>query len=579
MKSKYKYLILIAITVITSILIYNYIEASTQVDVYDDVLNVQNAKENEILANTNFSIDNPNVILNPYDVSPLSALVIFQTKDLSTATVTIKGKDGDEDIVNTFLPSKEHILPIYGLYPDYENTVIVSSSDEEKVLKIKTGVLPDDVKNATDVNSENTGSEFYFTTSENGKPAGYDKNGNVRWYLTKNYKWEFNRLSNGHILLGNDDLISEPYYSMGLVEMDMLGKIYFEYNIPGGYHHDVFELNNGNFLVTSNNFEGGTIEDYVVEIDRNTGAIVKSIDLYDLLPNDDGTTWLKLNSLVYDSKTNSITVCGSNKNMIINIDYNSGEINWIIADKIEKGFEKYLLKTSDDVMFPTTPNGLVLTDSGKYAFINTDNDDNYITIYDVDRVNKVLKSSDSILLGSKALYTNLDYSDGSFIVSMDKSIKKVIDEDVTDVFTTNKDIYSSKYMDIYAGDVYIIGKGQRLGNIGVTETITNRNILFWKHDDSIYKKYKLSLYKDANRLVLNGTFKKNDSVQIILDNVFDKNTYDVSISESPYIEETSEGKKVNVSTYINEEGMSGKYYIYLKINGTTYKLNKYVWFY
>jgi len=32
-------------------------------------------------------------------------------------------------------------------------------------------------------------------------------------------------------------------------------------------------------------------------------------------------------------------------------------------------------------------------------------------------------------------------------------------------------------------------------------------------------------------------------------------------------------------TYINEEGLSGKYYIYLKINGTTYKLNKYVWFY
>ncbi len=246
MKSKYKYLILIAITIIASILIYNYIESSTQVDVYDDVLNTQNAKENEILANTNYSIDNPNVILNPYDVSPLSALVIFQTKDLSTATVTIKGKDDDEDIVNTFLPSKEHILPIYGLYPDYENTVIVSSSDEEKVLTIKTGALPDDVKNGTKVNDENTGTEFYFTTSENGKPTGYDKNGNVRWYLTKNYKWEFNRLSNGHILLGNDNLISEPYYSMGLIEMDMLGKIYFEYNIPGGYHHDVYELNNGN---------------------------------------------------------------------------------------------------------------------------------------------------------------------------------------------------------------------------------------------------------------------------------------------------------------------------------------------
>jgi len=579
MKSKYKYLILILVTVIALVLIYNYIEASKPIDTFDDILNAQNAKENEILSNTNYSTTNPNVILDPYGVSPLSAMVIFQTSDLSTATVTIKGKDGDEDIVNTFLPSKLHIIPVYGLYPDYENTVIVSCSDEEKELKIKTGALPEDIKKATNVNAENAGSEFYFTTSMEGKPTCYDKNGNVRWYLTKNYKWEFNRLSNGHILLGNDDLISTPYYSMGLVEMDMLGKIYYEYNIPGGYHHDVYELSNGNLLVASNDFEGGTIEDYVVELDRNTGAIVKTFDLYKMLPSGDDINWFELNSLVYDPKTNSITVSGTAKDWLVNIDYTSGEINWIIADDIDEKYKRYLLKSKENTIYPTNPTSLVLTDDGRLAFINTDGDNDYITIYGIDTVSKTIKSSENILLGSKTKNTNLDYNDGMFIVNMDNKIKKVSDNDVTSVMETDYDIFSTKYMNIYAGDVYITGKGQRLGNIGITETITNQNILFWKNDDSVFKKYHLSLHKDANRLVLNGKFKKDDDVKIVLDNVLDKKTYDVNISASPYIEDTSEGKKVNVTTYINEEGLSGKYYIYLKINGTTYKLNKYVWFY
>ncbi len=579
MKSKYKYLILIAITVLALVLIYNYIEASKPVDTSDDILNIQNIKENEILANTNYSIENPNVILDPYGVSPLTAMVIFQTSDLSTATVTVKGKDGDEDIVNTFLPSKLHILPIYGLYPEYENTVIVSSSDEVKELKIKTGALPEDIKNASAVNSENTGSEFYFTTSLNGKPIGYDKNGCVRWYLTKNYKWEFNRLSNGHILLGNDNLISEPYYSMGLVEMDMLGKIYFEYNLPGGYHHDVYELSNGNLLVGSNDFEGGTIEDYVIEIDRNTGTIVKTIDLYKLLPSGKDTNWFKLNSLVYDAKTNSITVSGTAKDMLVNIDYTSGEINWIIANKIDKKYKKYLLKSDEEIVYPMNPASLVLTDDGKLAFINTEGDNSYITIYEIDTVSKTIKSTENILLGTKAKDANLDYSDRMFIVNMDNEIKKVSNNDVSSVFDTDYNISSTKYMNIYAGDVYIVGKGQRLGNIGITKTIKNENILFWKNDESVFSKYNLSLHKDANRLVLSGKFKKNDDVKIVLDNVLDKKTYDVNISESPYIEGDSKDKKIDVTTYINEEGLSGKYYIYLKVNGTTYKLNKYVWFY
>ena len=578
MKSKYKYLILIAITILASIGIYEYIEAATPVDTEEDIIAYQANRESEILSNTNYSIDNPNVILDPYNISPLTAIVVFQTSDLSTATITVKGKDGDKDITNTFLPSKTHILPIYGLYPDYENTVIISSSGEEKTLTIQTNPLPEDLKNGKSLDSDNE-NEFFFTTSENGKPVGYDKNGNIRWYLNKNYKWDFMRLSNGHILMGNDHLMSAPYYSTGLVEMDMLGKVYFEYNIPGGYHHDVYELSNGNFLVASNNFGSGTIEDYIVEIDRNTGEIVKNIDLYDLMPNDDGADWFKMNSLVYDASTNSITITGSNKDMLLNIDYASGEINWIIAEKASKKYEKYLLKTNGEVTLPSNPQGLVLTGNNKFAFING-GDENHLIEYEVNLNNKTFKETKNINLNDSADNVNLDYRDNTFIVNQDNVLKKITNDEVTSIIETDHNIYSTSYMNMYAGDVYIVGSGQRLGSMGVTETTKNTSILFWKTDNSVFDKYNLNIYKDINRLVINGTFKKSDDVKIILDNVLDKKTYDVIISETPYINDNKkDNEKVNVSYYINEDEMAGKYYIYLKVNGTTYKLQKYVNFY
>ena len=578
MKSKYKYLILIAITILASIGIYEYIEAATPVDTEEDIIAYQANRESEILSNTNYSIDNPNVILDPYNISPLTAIVVFQTSDLSTATITVKGKDGDKDITNTFLPSKTHILPIYGLYPDYENTIIISSSGEEKTLTIQTNPLPEDLKNGKSLDSDNE-NEFFFTTSENGKPVGYDKNGNIRWYLNKNYKWDFMRLSNGHILMGNDHLMSAPYYSTGLVEMDMLGKVYFEYNIPGGYHHDVYELSNGNFLVASNNFGSGTIEDYIVEIDRNTGEIVKNIDLYDLMPNDDGADWFKMNSLVYDASTNSITIAGSNKDMLLNIDYASGEINWIIAEKASKKYEKYLLKANGEVTLPSNPQGLVLTGNNKFAFING-GDENHLIEYEVNLNNKTFKETKNINLNDSADNVNLDYRDNTFIVNQDNVLKKITNDEVTSIIETDHNIYSTSYMNMYAGDVYIVGSGQRLGSMGVNETTKNTSILFWKTDNSVFDKYNLNIYKDINRLVINGTFKKSDDVKIILDNVLDKKTYDVIISETPYINDNKkDNEKVNVSYYINEDEMAGKYYIYLKINGTTYKLQKYVNFY
>ncbi len=57
--------------------------------------------------------------------------------------------------------------------------------------------------------------------------------------------------------------------------MDLIGKIYAEYRLPGGYHHDQFEMEDGNLLVLTECFENGTVEDMCVLIDRADGSILK----------------------------------------------------------------------------------------------------------------------------------------------------------------------------------------------------------------------------------------------------------------------------------------------------------------
>ena len=560
-----KYIILIVVTFIASIFIYNYVEASTSVDMEKDLLIIQKEKENNYLANTNYSIDEPNVILNPYGNSPLTALVVFQTKDLTTVTVTIKGKNNN-DLVHTFTPSKVHILPIYGLYAGYDNKVIVEASGKTKELIIKTDDLPSDFTKVTGISSDEFDTdEFYFTTSEDkGYTAAYDVYGNVRWYIVGDYKWDIQRLNNGHILMSSDKTINNNY-SAGLMEMDLLGKVYFEYAVPGGYHHNVYELNNGNLLLASNNLESETLEDYIVEIDRNTGNVIRAIDLNKILENNKKGNWFKITSLVYDRNTNSITVSGYNSDMLVNIDYSSLNLNWVIGKDVNSSVNGLSLKNNGDAHFPTSPESINLA-GDQLMFSNIIDGIRYLTTYKIDYSNRSFTETNSYKIGEgKHAYLEALSMD-DYIVTLENGIKEISDDNVVVSMNIDSSLYNTKRMPLYANDIYTGVQGVRLGTLGESKT-THNYFLFSVKNEDIFKKYDIRLYKDIYGLKVSGKFSKKDDVQIILDNVLDKKTYVLDIN----------GDNIS-SRYINEDGISGKYYIFLRINGKIYKLSKYVIF-
>ena len=353
---------------------------NTEVESIISMMDSQIEKEKEFTIEGH-TLDNPNVIVNPYGNSPLTALVIFETSEETEVSVTIPGKDKNTTYTHTFEESKEHYLPIYGLYAGKTNKITVSAEGKTKTIEITTEELPEDMVLPESVKAEKSklGNELYFfTPSSAGYTVAYDVNGDVRWYLTNYAIWEMNRLENGNLLLSTERLVNSPYYMTGLYEMNLLGKIVKEYSLPGGYHHDYDELPNGNLLIASDNFSSGTVEDYIVEMDRETGEIVKTFDLTTILNKEDGKSenwtqydWFHNNSVWYDEKTNSITLSGRHQDAVINLDYETGKLNWIIGDPTNwsEEYQKYFFTpVGDDFEWQWSQHAAMITPEG-YVFI------------------------------------------------------------------------------------------------------------------------------------------------------------------------------------------------------------------
>lgn len=315
-----------------------------------------------------YTLTSPLVKLNPYEFCPLTAVVLFETPAASEATITVLGKEAEGNITHRFPATKKHILPIYGLYADYENTVeIVLGNGEKSTIKIQTEPLMPGVPLATkmETTKEYMGDNLIFLTAAmRSMPVGFDYKGDLRWYASVNFAFDVKRMPNGHVLIGTERLIQMPYFTTGIYEMAFSGKIFKEYQSPiGGYHHDQFVMEDGNILMLTYDRYSGTVEDVCVLLDKNTGEVLRKWDYKDVLPQDvagsgsqDAHDWFHNNAVWYDQKTNSLTLSGRHQDAVINLDYELDEngkckLNWIIGDPEmwPEDMQKYFFKPVGDL--------------------------------------------------------------------------------------------------------------------------------------------------------------------------------------------------------------------------------------
>lgn len=635
-------LLIVVVLVVVLLLVFNRLATNTlEVEQTISLVEKQGDLEDNFTSE-GYTIDNPNIIVNPYEISPLTALVIFETDEEVSPTITVVGKDEHSTFTHTFDANTVHYLPIYGLYADTSNEVIVSYGDVEKRLEIKTEALPDDFIMPTSVEAQKSMLDnelYFFTPSSSGYTCAYDVNGDVRWYLTINALWEINRLSNGHLMVSTERLVNSPYYMSGLYEMDLLGKIYTEISLEGGYHHDYFELPSGNLLVASNDFnnDDGTVEDYIVEVNRNTGDIVKTWDLKDILNMEDGKSenwteydWFHNNSVWYDEATNSITLSGRHQDAVINIDYDTGELNWIIGDPTNwsEEYQKYFFTpVGDDFEWQWSQHAAMITPEG-YVFIldNGNNkskieseyvpaEDSYTRgvmykidtdamtieqiweygktrgsefyspyISDVDYIEQdhyIVHSGGIVYVDGKNSNEPAGLGGADALVS---DTVELLDDEVIFELVLPTNNYRVEKMSLYTDkEDFQMGDAKRIGSLGETEkedtrlgfVISNKDISEFERD--------FSVTKEIDRLVVSGRFKRGEDVNVLLYQGMKSIVYHIQVSKKPYTalcldifteDETENG--IVIDKHINDEGLSGRYSIYLEVDGVIYDTNKYV---
>ncbi|MDO5046387.1 aryl-sulfate sulfotransferase [Campylobacter sp.] len=284
------------------------------------------------------------VVVNPYDSAPLTAVIKNGGYSISKAKVTIVPKPGGQTI--SYEVADKHLrthggIPVFGMYPDYQNTVEVEytktyKGKEERIKETykiyapaiyleatghpsQKGALFDKIEviKAPTKKFENRlyyVNNFYNKTGKGTKvvwnnPAGgalewnytpsnfiLDTKGEVRWYLEPSKIYDLKKPFNAGVMMGfkqNPDGAMTWGYGQRYVKYDILGREIFNRELPASYNdfsHSMDVMDNGHYLlrVANANYKRAdgknvrTVRDIIVEVDRD-GNVVDDWRLYEIL--------------------------------------------------------------------------------------------------------------------------------------------------------------------------------------------------------------------------------------------------------------------------------------------------------
>ena len=283
------------------------------------------------------------VMMNPYGIAPLTAVIRNGGYSLSDISVRIVPKDGGQEITYTVSDAKARThggIPIFGLYPGYRNTVEVSytKTTEGKSERVEKEVYRIFAGPANIATAGYAGVTSVFPVAEVKKvdpafsdrlylinnmiaatpnttravwnnPMGgalewnrypqnaiYDTKGEIRWYMEPSKIYDPNNIYMAGIMMGfrqNNDGAFTWGYGQRYVKYDLMGREIFNRQLPDGYadfSHAMDPMQNGNYLVRVASADHArpdgkhvrTVRDVIIEVDQN-GTVVDEWALWDIL--------------------------------------------------------------------------------------------------------------------------------------------------------------------------------------------------------------------------------------------------------------------------------------------------------
>ncbi len=336
-------------------------------------------------------------ITNPSGNAPLTGVINVTSDQPIKLSYTVKGQDGEDFTFSNdkFSVDNDSTINVYGLYPSFTNTVIVTITSQtgyitQKTMYVTTDSVPIELPQPSEiiVNSRSNNALTKFILCFPYKMTGtfvpigrggfitiIDTFGKIRWYLT--LPFENNNimipLKNGNWLVP---------YKTNFKEIDLMGNIFKTTNLQFTYHHDVLQLPNNNLMYLGNSSLNNTIEDKIYTMDYLTGSIIDSLNLYTILdptrpqlPQGPSNDWFHANSLTYNSTDNSILVSGRQQSAVVKIDLSTKQLKWILSDPTywSPVLSPYLL----------TPTGLGFEQQwGQHSVVLKPNDSNTLILFD-----------------------------------------------------------------------------------------------------------------------------------------------------------------------------------------------------
>ena len=283
------------------------------------------------------------IVVNPYKIAPLTAVIRNGGKQLKAATVRIVPKEGGQEIKYQVSETqlRTHAgIPVFGMYADYNNTVEVSytmvdNGKETRVEKEQYRIYAPAVY--TPVNGSQAQHHNMFETEVvkvdpafsdrlylinnflstapkqarvvwNNPMGGalewnyypqnaiIDTKGEVRWYMHVEPIYDPETIYQSGIMMGfhqNADGAFTFGYGQRYAKYDLMGREIFNRRLPTGYadfSHALDPAQNGNLFlrVSSSDYKRPdgkrvhTVRDVIAEVDAN-GNVVDDFRLFEIL--------------------------------------------------------------------------------------------------------------------------------------------------------------------------------------------------------------------------------------------------------------------------------------------------------
>lgn len=299
----------------------------------------------------------PMIILDPYRCNPLAALICLHTEQGAQLTVTIMNPAGSPDMTFTWPKTgftQDHFIPIAGLYADSLNTLNVLFTFEDQTSQTETytlttaplpvsSVLLPTLHEPVDFDySRNTAlmaEGFTFMAPQSAYPVGVDADSQIRWLLTGDYvntEWsDLERLANGNFLLS--------FGFFELREVEITGRCVRQTMLNARMHHDWYELDNGQLIVTTEDPDHP--DNYVMDVTTiidypNSADAVAEFRFREVLDvsrpavpnvNAQGTTdekdWFHNNRSIYDPATDSLIMSSRHQDLVLSINSAAGALD------------------------------------------------------------------------------------------------------------------------------------------------------------------------------------------------------------------------------------------------------------